>query len=115
MVKRNWDNGTGGCCLDASENKRLRREWKSYIKIYDKLIKKLAKLRGAETKEELAHVIWDINWRLSDDECECTEYWLDTYDCQEEFDKIQTTHEKYIAKIKMEKGYHLDEYGRWVK
>jgi hypothetical protein len=114
MNKKNWNNG--GCCLDAAENKALRKEWNRFKKTFYKLAKKLIKIRDAKSEEEIAHVLWDIMWGLSDDTYEYRDMILDEFGCWDEYHKIEDTHERYACKINKEMGYHLsDETGHWVK
>ena len=115
MNMRNYDNGTGGCCLDPAENKALRKEWKKFEKAFYKLVYKLIKMRRAGTEEEIAHVLWDIMWGLSEDKYEYRDMILDEFGCWDEYQKIEDTHEKYVAETNMEVGYHLNELGHWVK
>ena len=116
MNMRNWNNGTGGCCLDSAENKALRREWNRFEKTFYKLVRKLIKVRKAKTETEIAHVLWDIMWGLGDDSYEYRDMILDEFGCWDEYLKIEDTHERYVCKTNKEVGYHLsDETGHWVK
>lgn len=115
MNMRNWNNGTGGCCLDAAENKTLRKEWNKFEKTFYKLVRKLIKIRKAKTETEIAHVLWDIMWGLGDDTYEYRDMILNEFSCWDEYQKIEDTHKKYVAKTNIEAGYHLNELGHWVK
>lgn len=116
MDMRNYNNETGGCCLDATENKTLRKEWNKFGKTFYRLVRKLIKIRKAKTEEEIAHVLWDIMWGLDDDTYMYRDMILDEFDCWDEYHKIEDTHERYACKTNREMGYHLsDETGHWVK
>lgn len=115
MDKRNMFNG--GCCLDATERRIILKEYNKIEKILSKLFKRFIKSRDAKSAEEIAHVIWDIAWDISESMIfeEMAEYYYGA-EVEAEYSKIKHIHEKFVCETNKRLGYHLnDETGRWVK
>lgn len=110
MRRENWNNG--GCCMDEGEMKKLGREWKRFMKLHEKMVKKLTKLRHATTDEDMAHILWDIRWMMDDTISYVEDEYEETFD---EYNKIDLAHKKHVAKLNRGLGYHLDRLGRWVR